>query len=280
MRLALIGNCQLEILGDLIKSIESLHRDRIDYIFNTPIYKLQEKENVIDFYHELESCDLIFMQYHTEKWGAFSTATLSKYFDLSLVPTLESRVSTPQLGYFDRPLPDLMVYVDYRFLHLYLSGIPQKHAVYHYHDAISSRDKQLEMLREDTQKYRTLYQTGKLFFDYSEVYFEQLSNNVDCFTTVSHPDNFHLGILLQAIYQKAFQVTENFDLQGQGLLDNYRAPKLGSGNMDYFMMRNTGLPLASKINYGYFDSQNKRDLAQALLKSAYYQSLPDALQTI
>lgn len=98
MKLALIGNCQLEVLGDLIKNHTALHEDKFTYVYNTPVYKLDEKRDLVNFYHEIEQCDAIFMQYHSERWRGFSTETLSKYFDLTVLPTLESRVSCSQLN--------------------------------------------------------------------------------------------------------------------------------------------------------------------------------------
>jgi hypothetical protein len=146
MKLALIGNCQLEVLGDLIKNNAVLHKGKFTYVYNTPVYKLDAKRDMVNFYHEIEQCDAVFMQYHSETWGPFSTATLSKYFDLTMLPTLESRVSCSQLGYYDLPLPDLMVYVDYRLLHLYLTDHNVNHAVKDYHLAEFSKEKQLSML--------------------------------------------------------------------------------------------------------------------------------------
>jgi hypothetical protein len=43
MKLALIGNCQLEVLGDLIKNHAALHENKFTYVYNTPIYKLDEE---------------------------------------------------------------------------------------------------------------------------------------------------------------------------------------------------------------------------------------------
>ncbi len=273
MKLALVGNCQLEVLGDLIKNHSALHEGKFSYVFNTPIYKLNEKEHLLNFYHELEQCDAIFMQYHSKKWGAFSTASLSQYFDIRLLPTLESRVSTPQLGYYDQSIPDLMVYVDYRFLHLYLTGHNHLDAVSRYHQVQLSSTKQLALLEEDAKKYKALYQNGNVCFDYSEDYFRGVSENTGSYSTISHPNNEHLGLLLRAIYQQIFGSSEKFDLQGNDMLLNYTAPKLGSGDDTYYMMRPTGLSLAGKINFAFFEYQDKTMLKNALLKSAYYQSL-------
>lgn len=280
MKLALIGNCQLEVLGELIKNHSALHEGKFTYVYNTPIYKLDEKRDMINFYHELEQCDAIFMQYHSEKWGVFSTSTLRQYFDLTILPTMESRVSCSQLGYFYEPLPDLMVYVDYRLLHLYLTGNDVSQAVKHYHQAGFSEKKQLAMLEEDAKKYKTLFQQGKVYFDYSADYFRSLSTNTGSYSTVSHPDNEHLGLLLSSIYHKTYNITERFTLQGNDMLLNYVAPRLGSGDVSYFMMRQSGLALATKINYAFFDCQDKEKLRTELYKSAYWLSLKDKFTNI
>ncbi|WEF10589.1 WcbI family polysaccharide biosynthesis putative acetyltransferase [Pectobacterium actinidiae] len=275
MRVALVGNCQLEIIGELLKSNKNISGNEYNYIFNTPIYKLKEKADVINFYHELESCDVIFMQYHSERWGSFSTSALERYFDIKMLPTMESRVSSPQLAYFDKELPDLMVYVDYRFLHLYLSGFDYKGAIEKYHSVGLSQDKKYAALIEDTDKYKTLYDSGKLLFDYSDYYLSSLSQDQDCFSTISHPSNKHLSLLFESIHFNTFGVHEAFNLNGQELLNNYRAPRLGSGDENYYMMRNSGLQLACKINYSFFDKYSRTDLIKALISSNYYNVLDD-----
>ncbi|GKW14561.1 hypothetical protein PEC301937_05110 [Pectobacterium carotovorum subsp. carotovorum] len=275
MRVALVGNCQLEIIGELLKSNKNISGNEYNYIFNTPIYKLKEKADVINFYHELESCDVIFMQYHSERWGSFSTSALERYFDIKMLPTMESRVSSPQLAYFDKELPDLMVYVDYRFLHLYLSGFDYKGAIEKYHSVGLSQDKKYAALIEDTDKYKALYDSGKLIFDYSDYYLSSLSQDQDCFSTISHPSNKHLSLLFESIHFNTFGVHEAFNLNGQELLNNYRAPRLGSGDENYYMMRNSGLQLACKINYSFFDKYSRTDLIKALISSNYYNVLDD-----
>ncbi|MFJ5427978.1 WcbI family polysaccharide biosynthesis putative acetyltransferase [Pectobacterium actinidiae] len=275
MRVALVGNCQLEIIGELLKSNKNISGNEYNYIFNTPIYKLKEKADVINFYHELESCNVIFMQYHSERWGSFSTSALERYFDIKMLPTMESRVSSPQLAYFDKELPDLMVYVDYRFLHLYLSGFDYKGAIEKYHSVGLSQDKKYAALIEDTDKYKALYDSGKLIFDYSDYYLSSLSQDQDCFSTISHPSNKHLSLLFESIHFNTFGVHEAFNLNGQELLNNYRAPRLGSGDQSYYMMRDSGLQLACKINYSFFDKYSRTDLVKALISSNYYNVLDD-----
>ncbi|WP_180999154.1 WcbI family polysaccharide biosynthesis putative acetyltransferase [Pectobacterium odoriferum] len=275
MNIALVGNCQLEIIGELLKGNKNISGHEYNYIFNTPIYKLKEKVDIINFYHELESCDVIFMQYHSERWGRFSTSALERYFDIKMLPTMESRVSSPQLAYIDKDLPDLMVYVDYRFLHLYLSGFNYQDAITQYHNVSLSQDKKQAALIEDTDKYKKLYKLGKLIFDYSDYYLSSLSQDQDCFSTISHPSNKHLSLLFESIHLNTFGVHETFNLNGQELLNNYRAPRLGSGDESYYMMRDSGLPLACKINYSFFDKYSRTDLTKALISSNYYNLLND-----
>lgn len=52
------------------------------------------------------------MQYHSERWGMLSTDKMAAYFDVRILPTMESRVSPPQLGYFSASVLELMVYLD------------------------------------------------------------------------------------------------------------------------------------------------------------------------
>lgn len=280
IKVATLGNCQLEIVGQLLSNYADLHRGAIKQVVNTPIYKLDAQRDVINLMHELESCDHIYMQYHSERWGMLSTNTLAEYFDLRILPTMESRVSTPQLGYFPTPVPELMVYVDYRFLHLYLTGYSCRDAVSEYHKSGFDSKKQHDMIIEDANRYQRLFQEGKVAFDYSSFYQESMLKDTRCYSTVSHPNNKHLSIFLSAIFYDLFKENKNFDLNGNDLLNNYFAPEIGSGDQNYLMMRNTGLSLAGKINYSFFASVNRETIKQALLDSAYYQSLQAEFQNI
>jgi hypothetical protein len=280
MRIATLGNCQLEVVGNVLRNATNVHQGQITAVFNTPIYKLDAQKNMIDIYHELESYDVIFMQYHSEKYGPFSTKAIQQAFDVVMLPTLESRVSTPQLAYFPEPLPDLMVYVDYRLLHLYLTGHTLTQAAESYHAVNLDATKQQNFLTLDADKYQSLFRTGQLHVDYSAFYEKSLRENPDCFTTLSHPDNKNLGFLLSAIMHKLSGKQLTFNLAGEDLLNNYRAPKIGQGSQDYFMMRNTGLLLAAKINYAFFASQKRDLLKSALLSSTYYHSLENRCQNM
>lgn len=280
MRIATLGNCQLEVVGNILRNAHQVHQGQIEAVFNTPIYKIDAHKSIIDIYHELEGCNVIFMQYHAGKWGPFATKELQKYFDIVMLPTLESRVSTPQLSYYSEPLPELMVYVDYRLLHLYLTGSTISQAVENYHEVAFDADKQRSFINQDAGVYKSLFQSGKLDVDYSEVYQNSLNENPDCFTTVSHPDNKNLGFLLSSIMYKLSGKQLHFNLAGNDMLNNYRAPKIGHGQKDYFMMRETGLLLATKINYSFFSSQKREQLKTALLSSNYYHSLENRFQNL
>ncbi|PQK92043.1 WcbI family polysaccharide biosynthesis putative acetyltransferase [Pantoea ananatis] len=280
MKVATIGNCQLEIVGQLLSNYSDLHLGAIKQVANTPIYKLDAQRDVINLMHELESCDHIYMQYHSERWGMLSTDKLAAYFDIRILPTMESRVSTPQLGYFPAPVPELMVYVDYRFLHLYLTGHQHGDAVSQYHKVSYDNQKQHNMVIEDAKRYHKLFQEEKVAFDYSHFYQESMLKNKQCYSTVSHPNNKHLSVFLSAIFYDLFKENKNFDLNGNDLLNNYYAPEIGSGDQSYLMMRDTGLSLAGKINYSFFSSQNDEILKKSLLKSAYYQGLQAEFQNV
>lgn len=149
-----------EIVGQLLSNYSDLHRGAIKQVVNTPIYKLDAQRDVINLMHELESCDHIYMQYHSERWGMLSTDKLAAYFDIRILPTMESRVSTPQLGYFPAPVPELMVY-DYRFLHLYLTGHQHGDAVSQYHKVSYDNQKQHNMVIEDAKRYHKLFRKRK-----------------------------------------------------------------------------------------------------------------------
>ncbi|WP_235318800.1 hypothetical protein [Pantoea stewartii] len=78
MKVATIGNCQLEVVGQLLSNYSELHRGAITHVVNTPLYKLDAQRDIINLMHELESCDHIYMQYHSERWGLLSTAKLTE----------------------------------------------------------------------------------------------------------------------------------------------------------------------------------------------------------
>ncbi|MCW0309030.1 WcbI family polysaccharide biosynthesis putative acetyltransferase [Pantoea ananatis] len=280
MKVATIGNCQLEVVGQLLSNYSELHRGAITQVFNTPLYKLDAQRDIINLMHELESCDHIYMQYHSERWGLLSTAKLTEYFDIRILPTMESSVSAPQLGYYSAAVPDLMVYVDYRFLHLYLTAHACMDAVAAYHNVSYDAARQHNMIMDDANRYQRLFKEGKVAFDYSDFYRDALLKDKRCYSTVSHPNNKHLSIFFSAIFFDLFKENKNFDLGGNDLLKNYIVPEVGSGEQHYFMMRETGLSLACKINYHFFSSQSREQLSEALLRSTYYRSLKSGYQNL
>lgn len=280
MKIATIGNCQLEVVGNVLRNAKNIHNGQITNIYSQPFYKMDLQKDMVNLYHELESSDVIFMQYHSEKWGPFATKKLKEYFDVVMLPTLESRVSTPQLAYFTDPLPDNLVYIDYRILHLYLTGFNTTQAFEHYHDIALDILKQKNFIQRDAENYNSLFLRGDLHYDYSDFYQHELLEDIECYTTISHPNNKNLGFLLTAVIHKLSGKKLNFNLDGADLLNNYSAPKLGSNKTDYFMMRDTGLALAVKINYAFFNSKKRDVLKTALLSSTYYHSLEDSYQNL
>jgi len=200
MKVATIGNCQLEVVGQLLSNYSELHRGAITQVVNIPLYKLDAQRDIVNLMYELESCDHIYMQYHSERWGLLSTGKLAAYFDIRILPTMESSVSTPQLGYYSSAVPDLMVYVDYRFLHLYLTGYASTDTVAEYHNVSFDAARQHNMVIDDANRYQRLFQEGKVAFDYSDFYREALLKDKSCYSTVSHPNNKHLSIFFSAIF--------------------------------------------------------------------------------
>lgn len=81
MNIALLGNCQLEVIGNLLKSFTELENYNI--VHCKPIYKINSEKEIVDIFHKLETCDFIFMQFQSEKWKNFSTKNLSKYFKIN-----------------------------------------------------------------------------------------------------------------------------------------------------------------------------------------------------
>ncbi len=181
------------------------------------------------------------------------------------------RISTA-VRYYSAAVPDLMVYVDYRFLHLYLTAHACADAVTAYHNVSYDAARPHNMIMDDANRYQRLFKEGKVAFDYSDFYRDALLKDKHCYSTVSHPNNKHLSIFFSAIFFDLFKENKNFDLGGNDLLKNYIAPEVGSGEQHYFMMRETGLSLACKINYHFFSSQPREQLSEALLRSTYYRS--------
>lgn len=267
MKLGLIGNCQLEVLGLLIQGNPSACGG-VELAYNTPLYKLNEKK-ITDLFFALDQCDLILGQYYGPEWGRLCTENLAHYFDIQVLPTLESKVSYPQLGYWpERTLPDGLVYIDYRFLHLYLAGSPLQHAVQHYTEISLDQVAITQTITQERDRYRELFDSGAVTVDYSDIFFELIKQNTESYSTLSHPNNTHMSFLFKHM-MKSCGVEDNFTLNGPEVLENHRVPKLGSQETLYYMMRPASLNLAARIYYEFFSSQQTKVLEDAFKASNY-----------
>lgn len=268
MNIALLGNCQLEVIGLFLNSLKI---ENYNIIHFKPIYKINQQEDAIDLFHKLELCDFIFMQFHSEAWGNLSTYNISKYFEINVLPTLESRVSTPQLGYFtSTKLPDGLVYVDFRILHLYMQNTPIGLIEDLYHSITLNKRKMEFYINKDSEKYKELFIENKVITDISEKYKNNLLSDFNCYSTISHPNNKNLELLLQPIIKSTLGINQELNINGQDMLLNYVAPQIGSNLSHYYMMRPGSLKLASKIFYSFFDSIKKEILDEELKSSNYY----------
>jgi len=273
LKISLIGNCQLEVLGQLIiqnqKTFEPFKSVQI--VWNTPLYKLN-KENIVDLFSALEKSDVIYHQYHSSEWGSFSTENLKKYFDLKTLPTLESIISSPQLAYWKTGgirIPPSYVYVDFRFLEMYLNGFHFNKAAIEYTSSSISFSEVEKLIFESAERYRKLYETKKVLLDYSSFYKENLIKNQDDFFTLSHPNNRHLSFILNSIFHDV-GMTIDVTIKDPELLRNAIVPKMGTNQTEYIMQRPLSLELASKLYYEYFSSFEESFLIDEYTSSNYY----------
>lgn len=276
MKISFIGNCQLEVIGQLIDANRSVSCFRdMEVRWNTPPYKLGEQD-VVDLFSALEESDVIFGQYYSDKWGSFSTANLKKYFpNIVVLPTLESDVSYPQLGYWSSEavkVPPAYVYIDYRFLHLYLDRVECLAAAGLYTNIKPSLHKIMVAIDTGAERYRQLYASGAVAEDYSEAYAKSMLINVNSYYTVSHPNNENLGCLMHYVL-KHISPGLSIKLAGPELLRNFVVPELGSAEREYFMMKPCSLNLAAKLYYNLFTGFERSFLEDELSKSNYFRLL-------
>ena len=252
----MIGNCQLEALGNLI----IMNRNKFPFLsdvnitWTKPLFLLNEK-NYVDLYKTLKESDFILHQYHSDKWNHFATSNLKKYFNLLLLPNLESEVSFPQLGVWKQycyPVPELYAYIDFRFLQLYLENVPVSRAPFEYSNIELDNDRILSSVSDSAKKYKYLFENKKISVDYSNFYFKNLSENQDEFFTFNHPSNKHLEFLLNQIF-RLIGVDSIASINASELLKSVFVPKLGTTQIDYFVRESIGLNNAAKRYYSYYD---------------------------
>ena len=228
-------------------------------------------DSLVDFYSALEASDIIFGQYYADRWADLSTNNLRKYFDINLVPTLESPCSSPQINYVDEPNKFNIYDIHFRLLELFLAGKSHLQAATDYHNKQLNFHKILDKTNLRIKKYRENYDSGNVIFDYSGFYEAELrSQGSGIFLTHNHPNNRQLEWLMDQItmfsLNQKFISFENIPL----ILGDTIAPSLDSNSFRYTLKsKEIGLALAAKIQYAVFDTYDISYLKNQFEKSNY-----------
>jgi hypothetical protein len=276
MKIAFIGNCQLEVLGNVLASNKDKfqHLFPMELVWNTPLYKLTDN-NIAELFFALDGADVIYHQFYSSEWGKFSTENLKKYFNIKLVPTLESHISSPQLGYWNASnikIPPSYVYVDFRLLDLYLRGLSFEQAASVYTKFDFDENNVRQKIIGQSEKYHQLFLNNDVIFDYSNFFRESLLANSEEYFTISHPNNKHLSFLINSILND-IGVDFKLNINGPELLLNSLAPKRNSTDDSYLMQRSITTKLAAKLYFDYFSNIDHSILLNELNGSNYFNLL-------
>jgi hypothetical protein len=248
----------------------------IQIVWNKPLYKLG-KNDIFELFCALDQSDCIYHQYYSPEWGSLSTDNLKQYFEMRTLPTLESPVSFPQLAYWSTEgvkIPPSYVYVDFRFLECYLTGMPFGKAAMEYTSSDIDGNKIATSILESSERYRHFYETKKVCLDYSGFFKENITKNQDDYFTLSHPTNKHLSFLLSFILQDLGKPI-HLNIGAPELLNNTMVPKLGTSQNQYFRDRSVSLELAAKLYYEYFSGFEKSFLSREYENSNYRKLLSE-----
>jgi hypothetical protein len=275
MNIALLGNCQLQQIGWLLKAFFALHKLPIQVVWHDPVYALGDlKAPIVPLFAALETADVIYGQFHDRQWNALSTESLQKYFDIRLVPTLDSPASFPQMNYFIQPstLNFGLYSVDFRMLDLYLEGCPVSDVPRHYGAIAPNAGAVHDQVLRTTARYRRMFEAGQLRFDYADKYATTIrEQGLGAFFVHNHPNNSQLQWLANEIL-KDIGAPQQVSLQDlPEILVDTQVPALGEPDQQHYRLRATevGLPAASKINYVFFSSYDRGFLREELAESIY-----------
>ena len=260
---------KIALIGNFLHNYAD--KNQLQITWYIPLFTMTSGSSLVDFYSALEASDIIFGQYHADRWADLSTDNLRQYFDINLVPTLESPCSSPQINYLDEPNKFNIYDIDFRFLELYLTGKSHQQAVEEYHNKSLNYNKILDQTNSKIKKYKKNYDNGNVISDYSDFYqAELMSKGTEVFFTHNHPNNRHLEWLMDQITMfSSIQKFISFENIPPILVDTI-APSLGTNNFRYTLKsKEIGLNLAAKILYAVFDTYEKSSLKKQFEKSNY-----------
>jgi hypothetical protein len=273
MKIALLGNCQLQQIGWLLKNYFEQNKLPHEVVWHAPIFALGDQNaDVVPMFQALDQADAIYGQFHEKRWNVFSTDSLSKHFDIKIVPTLESLASAPQMNYFSNGSLKLGLYtVDFRMLELYLQGIAPERVPEVYGLASVNPLKRQNAIDNTAAKYRALYRKGKILFDYADVYAEAMMSSTDPYYVHNHPNNTHLEWLTNLILKDAGIPVHLSFANLPDILTDTIVPAFGQGPQATYRLRSAdiGLKTATKVYYTFFSTYERAFLEQELEHSNY-----------
>ena len=274
MKIALIGNCQLQQIGWFLKAFYALNQLEHSVVWYEPLFALGDKDaQIIPLFKALDDADRIYGQFHDKKWNSFSTSSLCKYFPIRLVPTLESNASFPQMNYFsDAPLHYNFYSVDFRMLHCFLSGVPLASAPHAYFDVALLPQALAQEIESTATKYAAKFADGKVLFDYSQEYRNAMAQEATPYFVHNHPNNPQLQWLANQILQDMQSPLLVSLEQMPPILTDTIVPALNGVFQDAYRIRSQDLRMetACKANYFFFSSYDEAFLRAELEMSPYW----------
>jgi hypothetical protein len=274
MKIAFLGNCQLNNVGILFARMAQQKFIDAEIIWTKPIFELANND-YLPLFHALDRADVIYHQYHDTYHEMYATNHLSKYFKFKIVPTLESFVSTPQMNsWSDRTvIPYNLGFIDFRILDLYLQKIEMRRAGEIYSEAAINEDVVRALIDTSVFKYRDKFERKLICFNYAPFYREMMQKDVESYYTMNHPSNVHLQWLVNNILADAgFKGRLALDKAVPELLNQFLPPSLRNLSRKGKYILNAvpmELTTAIKMYYAYFDMLDPQFLQKELEASTY-----------
>jgi len=276
MKIAFLGNCQIANIGFLFRQMAQQKIINAEVLWNKPVFELTNSD-YLPLLHSLDAADVIYVNYHDTYHGMYATNHLSKYFNFKIVPTLESFVSTPQMGNWSDesvPIPYNFNFIDYRILDMYMRKTDVRQAPDVYDHVKIKEDVIAALLRKSIDKYNERFEKKQVCFNYAPYYSDAMQSDIESYYTVHHPANRHLEWLVNSILADLGIVTRiNLDNTMPQLLQQFWPPSLRNTTRKGRYIINgvaTGLGTAIKQYYAYFDRLEAKYLESELHKSVYH----------
>lgn len=275
MKIAFLGNCQLANVGSLFVRMAQQKIINAEILWTKPVFELTDTD-YLPLFHALDRADAIYVQYHDTYHGMYATNHLAKYFKFKIVPTLESFVSTPQMGYWSdrKPILYYLDFIDFRILEMYLQQIEAGRAAQIYQEVKINDGVVRALIDKTAYKYEDRFDREQICFQYAPFYREMMQKDIESYFTMNHPSNRHLEWLTNKILadvgsQRKLVLDKKVpELLGQFVPPSFR----NDSRRGQYVIKAIHMDLgtAIKMYYAYFDTIDANYLESELHRSVYH----------